>query len=254
MARNSEKNLSELNRLYLAKQKEIEERTNKERPPLMSLNSASDIKKWIPSIKSDIFYCVRHMSGIRNYSDSKIREFQERLESLKKEYKRWVGRCLQLDPNTIGVPGEKHAYVSKKILAQQDRADVRKRSRPSDSLASQYNLKLPDGISEEEFDEMFAEDRPDDLQQWIEETLEENEEGDETDEIVIATPLLNREASEPSKKPKTAESYTKVEDESQNRPLVFVKESHQTKTVIGKNKIGGLALLSGYASSDGDDS
>lgn len=40
----------------------------------------------------------------------------ERLEGLKKEWRRWVKRCLELDPHTVGIPGEPHSYISKKKL------------------------------------------------------------------------------------------------------------------------------------------
>lgn len=41
-----------------------------------TLQTAAEVRKWIPSIKRDIFYCLRHLSGIRNYRETKMAEFQ----------------------------------------------------------------------------------------------------------------------------------------------------------------------------------
>lgn len=40
----------------------------------------------------------------------------DRVDELTKEYKRWIKRALELDPDTIGVPGALHAYHSKKVI------------------------------------------------------------------------------------------------------------------------------------------
>jgi len=61
---------------------------------------------------------LRHLSGIRNYSESKQSEFQERLDQLRVEYKRWTQRCLELDPTALGTPGQPQGYVSKRKRAE----------------------------------------------------------------------------------------------------------------------------------------
>eukprot|EP00026_Physarum_polycephalum_P003734 Phypoly_transcript_03748.p2 GENE.Phypoly_transcript_03748~~Phypoly_transcript_03748.p2 ORF type:complete len:356 (-),score=58.69 Phypoly_transcript_03748:106-1173(-) len=118
MARNEEKNYTILNRLYLENQAKLSKDKKPERPNLNTLTTAAEVKKWIPGIKWEINFCLHHLSGIRNYPDYKIREFQERLEQLKVEYKRWVKRTLELDPDTIGVPGNPHIYHSKKTVQE----------------------------------------------------------------------------------------------------------------------------------------
>ena len=37
---------------------------------------------------------------------------------MKVEYKRWVKRTLELDPDTIGIPGNPHIYHSKRTQAE----------------------------------------------------------------------------------------------------------------------------------------
>jgi hypothetical protein len=40
------------------------------------------------------------------------------VDKLRGEYKRWVKKALELDPDTIGVPGNPHAYHSKKTIQE----------------------------------------------------------------------------------------------------------------------------------------
>ncbi len=94
MARNQEKNQTELNRLWLSKlhasmiispNKYLISLTlilgekRRGRPKLETLQTAAEIKRWIPSIKTELWFCLRHASGIRNYPDYKIKEFQRTL-------------------------------------------------------------------------------------------------------------------------------------------------------------------------------
>jgi len=141
MARNEEKNYTILNRLYLENQAKLSKDKQPERPNLNTLNTASEVKRWIPSIKWEINFCLHHLSGIRNYPDYKIREFQERLDQLKIEYKRWVKRTLELDPDTIGVPGNPHIYHSKRTVQEHK---MRKRnvqtSNPNGYTKLYYNI------------------------------------------------------------------------------------------------------------------
>ncbi|XP_075040102.1 uncharacterized protein LOC142099996 [Mixophyes fleayi] len=115
MARNQEKQLSKLNRLWL--QREREEGRVKEihnnRPRLSALNTASDVKKWIPSIKSEIEYYLEQ-SHLIHYSERKIQEFQEKIEALKKEYQSHVWKLRRLDPSCKDHPWKPRGYTRKR--------------------------------------------------------------------------------------------------------------------------------------------
>ncbi|XP_032234717.1 uncharacterized protein LOC5509813 isoform X5 [Nematostella vectensis] len=119
MARNCEKKLVGLNRMLLEKHQKEEQEKRPKRPSLNTLHSASDVKKWIPGIKQEIGYCLQQLSGARQhkYPDYKIKEFEECVEELEKEYKRFVSKVYQLDPNTTGIPWQARGYVSKRKLA-----------------------------------------------------------------------------------------------------------------------------------------
>ncbi|XP_078352845.1 uncharacterized protein LOC144637658 [Oculina patagonica] len=116
MARNCEKKLIGLNRLWLAKQQKEELEKNPKRPHLRSLNSATEVKRWIPGIKREMDYCLDQISGARQhrYPDTKIKEFENKVEELENEYKRFVKKVYELDPSTTGVPWQPRGYVSKR--------------------------------------------------------------------------------------------------------------------------------------------
>jgi len=145
MARNSEKNLTVLNRLYL--QREAEKNKKEKRPPLSRLDTAEEIRKWIPSIKQEINFCLRHLSGIRNYPEYKIREFKERLGSLEKEYKRFVSKCSALDPDTtiFSTPGDPHAYISKRKIQEARKQRIQEESQKQ-PRTRYYKHKTPKGL------------------------------------------------------------------------------------------------------------
>ena len=92
---------------------------NPERPPLGSLHSAQEVKKWIPSIKKELDYYLEQLSGARQhqYPENKIKDFEEKVQFLEKEYKRFVQKVFKLDPQTSGVPWQPRAYVSKRKAA-----------------------------------------------------------------------------------------------------------------------------------------
>eukprot|EP01124_Arcella_intermedia_P012044 TRINITY_DN18361_c0_g1_i1.p1 TRINITY_DN18361_c0_g1~~TRINITY_DN18361_c0_g1_i1.p1 ORF type:complete len:240 (+),score=61.83 TRINITY_DN18361_c0_g1_i1:3-722(+) len=131
MARNEEKNLAGLNRLHLKSLAEKEKK--KTRPPLSQLKTSDEIREWIPSIKTEINFCLRHLSGIRNYPDHKIKEFKQRLEKLQKEHQRFVAKCKALDPDKakLATPGDLHSYISKhqilNIRENEQQEEVRER-------------------------------------------------------------------------------------------------------------------------------
>ncbi|RDD38006.1 hypothetical protein TrispH2_010625 [Trichoplax sp. H2] len=128
MARNKEKQFSKLNRFLLAKQIEDDEAQgerliSKQRPPLRTLKTAEDVKKWIPSIKRELDYYLQQISGVRNYPEVKIKEFREKVDNLEIEHKRFIKKVYQLEPQTIDEPWKPRAYRSKKRLCEQPQGD-----------------------------------------------------------------------------------------------------------------------------------
>ncbi|XP_038650286.1 uncharacterized protein si:dkey-86e18.1 isoform X1 [Scyliorhinus canicula] len=115
MARNEEKQLGNLNRLWLQREKEegrLRE-IHQNRPKLSSLNSAVEVKKWIPSIKTEIEYYLQQ-SQLSHYSEKKIKEFQDYIEKLQKEYQRYLWKLRQLDPSHKDHPWKPRAYTRKR--------------------------------------------------------------------------------------------------------------------------------------------
>ncbi|XP_020354834.1 uncharacterized protein si:dkey-86e18.1 isoform X4 [Oncorhynchus kisutch] len=131
MARNEEKQLGKLNRLWL--QKERDEGRIKDvhepRPKLSTLNSASSIKKWIPSIKNEIEYYLQQ-SQLSHYPERKIAEFQLSIQGLEKEYKRFICKLQALDPTCKHQPWSPRAYTK----------------RSSDTRISPNTAKKPRGL------------------------------------------------------------------------------------------------------------
>ncbi|KAI4892556.1 hypothetical protein NFI96_024722 [Prochilodus magdalenae] len=115
MARNEEKQLGKLNRLWLQKEREEGRlRTiNEPRPKLATLNSVAAVKKWIPSIKSEIEYYLQQ-SQLSHYPERKIAEFQQQIEQLEKEYKRYLNKLRSLDPTCKHKPWIPRAYTKRR--------------------------------------------------------------------------------------------------------------------------------------------
>jgi hypothetical protein len=120
MARNCEKKLATLNRYVLAKEKDGKSANGvsfkKSRPPLKSLKTADDLKKWMPSITKEIDYCLSQIecSVRRNYADKMVEEFESRIEELQKEYKSFTRKVHELDPSTKGVPWTDREYAPRR--------------------------------------------------------------------------------------------------------------------------------------------
>ncbi|XP_066532141.1 uncharacterized protein si:dkey-86e18.1 [Hoplias malabaricus] len=115
MARNEEKQLGKLNRLWLQKERE-EGRLkdiNQPRPKLATLNSVAAVKKWIPSIKKEIQYYLQQ-SQLSHYPERKIVEFQQQIEQLEREYKRYVNKLRTLDPTCKHKPWTPRAYTKRR--------------------------------------------------------------------------------------------------------------------------------------------
>uniref|UniRef100_A0A673A0G6 Uncharacterized LOC115418716 n=1 Tax=Sphaeramia orbicularis TaxID=375764 RepID=A0A673A0G6_9TELE len=91
---------------------------HEQRPKLSTLNSASSVKKWIPSIKNEIEYYLQQ-SQLSHYPERKIAEFQLHIEALEKEYKRFITKLRVLDPSCKHKPWTPRAYC-KRRADQQD--------------------------------------------------------------------------------------------------------------------------------------
>ncbi|KAM4549403.1 uncharacterized protein PAE49_017319 [Odontesthes bonariensis] len=126
MARNEEKQQGRLNRLWLQKEREegrlkdVHER----RPKLSTLNSASSVKKWIPSIKNEIEYYLQQ-SQLSHYPERKIAEFQLHIEALEKEYKRFMAKLRVLDPSCKYKPWTPRAYCKRRADTQESPSTVK---------------------------------------------------------------------------------------------------------------------------------
>ncbi|XP_064189647.1 uncharacterized protein si:dkey-86e18.1 isoform X1 [Anguilla rostrata] len=115
MARNQEKHHGKLNRLWLQKEREegrIKD-AHKARPSLSSLNTASAVKKWIPTIKNEIEYYLQQ-SQLPHYPERKISEFQQHIEELGEEYKRHIRKLRSLDPSCKHHPWTPRAYTKRR--------------------------------------------------------------------------------------------------------------------------------------------
>ncbi|XP_048394683.2 uncharacterized protein si:dkey-86e18.1 isoform X1 [Stegostoma tigrinum] len=139
MARNEEKHLGRLNRLWLQREKEEGRLRGRDqnRPKLSSLTSAVEVKKWIPSIKSEIEYYLQQ-SQLSHYSERKIKEFQDQIEELQKEYQRYLWKLRRLDPSHKEHPWKPRAYTRKR----QPNAATRPISQPA-GLHSLKQICIP---------------------------------------------------------------------------------------------------------------
>ncbi|XP_059149471.1 uncharacterized protein LOC131936473 [Physella acuta] len=112
MARNEEKQLARLNRFYLSKQKEEEFKKRPPRPKLESLSTVYEIKKWLPSVMRDIEFYVKQME-VACYPDRQIKEFETRIDHLRGEYKAFVRKIRQLEPDLSATPWSDRPYAAK---------------------------------------------------------------------------------------------------------------------------------------------
>ncbi|XP_051868186.1 uncharacterized protein si:dkey-86e18.1 [Pristis pectinata] len=156
MARNEEKQLGKLNRLWLQKEKEegrLRE-IHQNRPKLSSLNSAIDVKKWIPSIKSEIEYYLQQ-SQLSHYSERKIKEFQNHIEELQKEYRCYLWKLRHLDPSHKEHPWKPRAYTRKRTPSINQQATLHSLKRPcmpqsneAEVMTRKYDIEESDEVSE----------------------------------------------------------------------------------------------------------
>ncbi|XP_036437439.1 uncharacterized protein si:dkey-86e18.1 [Colossoma macropomum] len=131
MARNEEKQLGKLNRLWLQKEREegrIKDVTEP-RPKLATLNSVAAVKKWIPSIKNEIEYYLQQ-SQLSHYPERKIAEFQQQIEQLEKEYKRYLNKLRSLDPTCKHKPWTPRAYSKRRQDSDSGQCTVKRLCAP----------------------------------------------------------------------------------------------------------------------------
>ncbi|XP_072245951.1 uncharacterized protein [Leuresthes tenuis] len=89
-----------------------------------TLNSASSVKKWIPSIKNEIEYYLQQ-SQLSHYPERKIAEFQSHIEALEKEYKRFMAKLRVLDPSCKYKPWTPRAYCKRRADTQESPSNVK---------------------------------------------------------------------------------------------------------------------------------
>eukprot|EP00123_Amoebidium_parasiticum_P004095 comp15382_c1_seq1/m.12303 comp15382_c1_seq1/g.12303 ORF comp15382_c1_seq1/g.12303 comp15382_c1_seq1/m.12303 type:complete len:122 (-) comp15382_c1_seq1:191-556(-) len=114
MARNCEKNLTRLNRWWLQQQ---EEKTKKKELLAVSeIKTANEGREALKLINAELEHLLAQLGSTRNYPAQKLREFEERVDYLKRERKRYIERIFELDPaaRLAGTPGDPHAYISKR--------------------------------------------------------------------------------------------------------------------------------------------
>uniref|UniRef100_A0A2C9LCE7 Uncharacterized protein n=1 Tax=Biomphalaria glabrata TaxID=6526 RepID=A0A2C9LCE7_BIOGL len=112
MARNEEKQLARLNRVYLLQQKEEQLKKRPPRPKLETLTTVNEIKKWLPSVLKDIEFYVTQME-VSCYPSRQIDEFERRISQLRGEYKAFIHKIRQLEPNIDATPWTDRPYTGK---------------------------------------------------------------------------------------------------------------------------------------------
>ncbi|KAM4021913.1 uncharacterized protein ACNLHF_027222 [Anomaloglossus baeobatrachus] len=224
MARNEEKQQGRLNRLWLQKEKAeglVRDVTVK-RPRLGALHTAAEVRRWIPSIKSDMEYYLEQ-SQLIHYSDRKIQEFQERLDALKKEYQSYLWKLRRLDPSCKKHLWKPRGYTRKRTMDGKVPSWLKTGERPGDALLS--TIVLSEDIDkdlcdpEEEEDEQRSarehEDEQRNAQEYADKSAREHE-GEQ------------RSAPEHGA---TALDLTNVSPQGQDAPLEFSNVNSHPKDV-----------------------
>ncbi|KAL8583778.1 hypothetical protein ACOMHN_036413 [Nucella lapillus] len=146
MARNEEKQLARLNRYYLEKQKQEELKKRPPRPRLDTLNTPRDLRKWLPTITRDIEFYVKQME-VTCYTDSKIEEFQDRIQRLKLEYRAYLRKLRALEPDLNAASWANRPYANRKRHTNsdipQEKGDTDKCEEPAAKPSSSSHQKLP---------------------------------------------------------------------------------------------------------------
>ncbi|XP_063440987.1 uncharacterized protein LOC134721728 isoform X2 [Mytilus trossulus] len=75
------------------------------------INTAEDIRYWIPSIKDDIDFCLKQ-SQVPCYPEAKIKEFNLKIDHLQRQYKAFVWKLRKLDPGVKQIPWIERGYTT----------------------------------------------------------------------------------------------------------------------------------------------
>eukprot|EP00026_Physarum_polycephalum_P005818 Phypoly_transcript_05857.p2 GENE.Phypoly_transcript_05857~~Phypoly_transcript_05857.p2 ORF type:complete len:250 (-),score=57.99 Phypoly_transcript_05857:91-840(-) len=249
MARNEEKARTQLNRLHASKQEKLHE-DKYHIPPLATLETAQQVKRYIPRIRREISYCLRQISKKR-FRDYKIEEFKERLDKLKNQYRSFNKKAIKLDPNMVALPGKKHAYVPKrKVEEMKQRRKLALEQNPNGfrQLYGTTSLEAAKPIEWEEIEETEAKEEGEGEDR-------EMEEGDGEEEAVDQF-LEDAGDSEDE-----AESARKKEKEEREQDPDFIATPLMQQYKVEQQKIAnkeravsatGLTSLMGYGSSDSE--
>ncbi|KAL6043062.1 Dynein intermediate chain 2, ciliary [Balamuthia mandrillaris] len=217
-----------------------------------TLRTASEVRQWIPSIKAEMDHCLHHLSGVRNYSDSKIKEFQERLALLQREHKKWVRRVLELDPAAREggfTPGDPHPYLSKRKRSQPPSHTTPQKGEAVEQEQQQHERTV---VSSQKKARTNATAKTTTATARATSSMSSNSTGGG-----IATPLLELEEEKEERQKEEARRHLEASlalDDSQNQPLSF--SNHQDKLATtaqqpaeaeeGEEEETGLSLLSAY--------
>ncbi|XP_046400298.1 uncharacterized protein LOC124166694 [Ischnura elegans] len=98
MARNYEKNFGQLNRWWLSQNTPVGKQQR--RPRLADLNTVEEIRKWLPSVKEEINFCLMQ-SQVPCYTDRKVTEYHKQVLKLEVEYKRMLKKAKCLDSKAV---------------------------------------------------------------------------------------------------------------------------------------------------------
>ncbi|GFR86116.1 histone chaperone asf1 [Elysia marginata] len=78
-----------------------------------TLSTLEDVKKWIPSILKDIEFYVNQME-VSCYPKKTIEEFEKRISQLRGEYKAFVRKSHELEPDLSATPWSDRPYSRKR--------------------------------------------------------------------------------------------------------------------------------------------
>lgn len=82
------------------------------------------MKKWIPSIKSEIEYYLQQ-SQLTHYPERKIAQFQLHIQALEREYKSFISKLRALDPTCKHTPWTPRAYCKRRVDPQDEPSRVK---------------------------------------------------------------------------------------------------------------------------------
>lgn len=187
----------------------------------------------MPQLKEEIFYCLRQLSGIRNYPAYKQKEFEGRLKQLKAQWRRWENKCKALESEGI------------------------ENSNSFEETASNLDLETEDSFEFKEFEQEYKLNQI----EYSEESKfnEDKEEDEEEDGKEIPTPILEMPQSRTFTRKDLFGSPFSLKRKFQNeiptlpcqdKPLEFKKCKSMNKIDTKKQNLS--QILSEYQDSNSD--